>query len=86
MKTYTLGILELSKRPDIRTDRYGVYNKMTDAELIQHDKDIDEMLDEEGIAENRGAAATAKHVDFDILFRCILLGKKKYTNSIKFDK
>jgi len=68
---YTISIQELIKRPLIR-DNYGEewMNKMTDEELKQFDKDVWDILEENGVPKvfpDWNAALLAKHID-----RCIL--------------
>lgn len=54
MKNFSISIEELIKKPIIRNDKFPNFlNKMTDEEIKQFDKELDEiLLEEKNIKEN----------------------------------
>lgn len=82
MKSYTITIDELLKRPVIRNDfgdeEWEWMNKMTDEELSRMDEEIYAGLDSEGIHgfPDRNAAHLAAQIDFGILYRLFKIQDK----------
>ena len=74
-KEYSITILELLERPDIRDDfrdSDAWMNKMTDEELDQFDEESRQMCIEEGVEEkypDMNAALISKQIDRGILYK-----------------
>lgn len=70
---YTISIQELIERPIIRNDKPEEFlNKMTDQEINQYEKEIEQILSEEGtnkIFPDWNAAFLAKAIDRGILYK-----------------
>jgi 16S rRNA C967 or C1407 C5-methylase (RsmB/RsmF family) len=69
---YTLTIQELIQRPIIRNDNaYEFLNKMTNEEIEQWDKEVEQMLKDENVPDmfpDWNAAYLAKVIDRQILY------------------
>ena len=80
---YTLKIEELIKRPIIRNDRPEEFlNKMTDEEIEQWEKEVEQNLMQEGVDKkfpDWNAAFLAKTIDRGILYS---LFKNQYWKKI----
>jgi hypothetical protein len=70
---YTISIQELIKRPIIRNDKPEEFlNKMTDQEINQYEKEIEQILSEEKVNKifpDWNAAFLAKTIDRGILYK-----------------
>jgi len=78
---YTITINELITRPIIRNDHPEEFlNKMTDDEINVWEKEVDQILIEEGVPKifpDWNAAILAKSIDMEILYNILKLNHNK---------
>jgi len=78
---YSIPLMELLTRPFIRDDQaYDYLNKLTDEEIEQRYKEVELILEEEGVSKkfpDWNAARLAKLIDSDVLYKVFKSDEKK---------